>query len=333
MNTGRIERLLRLIQTLQSGGARSADDLATAVGISRRTFFRDIAVLERAGVPVRYDHAIHRYSFEQSALLPPVTFSHSEALAMLLLTRHSFNHPCFSELDSASSAALKLEAMLPAAIRDHLEPFLNDVDFRFPVLSAGATLRSTLPVLQSAMSRHKKVQVEYDSLYDEKVIDVTLHPYRLACIHRGWYLIAYTEQFDEVRTYKMQRVLSLKLLADVFEPDPTFSLDDYFGNAWMMIKDEPRVHVKIKFSSKVAANVAEVIWHQTQSTTLGLDGTLIFEADVDGVREIVWWVLGYGDQALVLEPKELIALLAEHANRMYVQYCGQAARHRQRNPH
>jgi len=50
------------------------------------------------------------------------------------------------------------------------------------------------------------------------------------------------------------------------------------------------------------------------------DGSLIFEVEVDGLNEISWWVLGYGDQAQVLEPPELRDLIAEHARRMLSYY-------------
>ena len=31
----------------------------------------------------------------------------------------------------------------------------------------------------------------------------------------------------------------------------------------------------------------------------------MFEVDVNGLTEISWWILGYGDQVTVLEPPEL----------------------------
>jgi predicted DNA-binding transcriptional regulator YafY len=35
------------------------------------------------------------------------------------------------------------------------------------------------------------------------------------------------------------------------------------------------------------------------------DGSAIMEFHVDGLSEITWWVLGYGDQVRVLSPKSL----------------------------
>ena len=70
----------------------------------------------------------------------------------------------------------------------------------------------------------------------------------------------------------------------------------------------------------VAQNVAEVNWHKTQKLTFNTDGTLDFQVTVSGLNEISWWILGYGDQAEVLQPPELRRLVAGHAARMLGHY-------------
>ena len=46
----------------------------------------------------------------------------------------------------------------------------------------------------------------------------------------------------------------------------------------------------------------------------------VFEVDVDGLGEISWWILGYGDQAEVLEPAKLREMIASHAEGMLAKY-------------
>ena len=162
--------------------------------------------------------------------------------------------------------------------------------------------------------------MRYDSYADRKVIHVVLHPYRQAFIHRGWYIIDWCEPFQQVRTFKIQRIVPLSLMAETFLVDPTFSFDEYFGNAWLMIRGNDPYHVRIRFLPRVAGNVDEVIGHKTQRTTTEKDGCLLFEADVDGVDEIAGWVLGYGDQARVLDPPELRDKILGHAQGMSVYY-------------
>ena len=174
--------------------------------------------------------------------------------------------------------------------------------------------------VQDALAGKTKLEVRYDSYYEERPIDVVLHPYRLVHLRRGWYLLAHTEGIEEVRTYKLERMLRLRVLNTPYTIDPSFSLERYFGNAWVMMRGDKSYHVKVRFLSRVAGNVEEVRWHKTQVTSHEPDGSMIFEVDVDGIKEISWWVLGYGDQAQVLEPPELRELVADAATRMNAYY-------------
>ncbi len=318
----RIERLLRLIQALQTGRAKTAKDLAEEVSVSRRTVFRDLELLARSGIRYIFDRQTHRYSTNQTALLPPVTLTHAEALALLLSARYIVSHQGITDVSVAASAALKLESMLPPQVRDYCGPLLERMEIRGDPVSDAGSIVETVSILQAATLHQNKLQVAYDSYYERRVIEVTLHPYRLAYIHFGWYLIAHTEGIAQVRTYKVERILRVKVLDATYSIDPTFNLEDYFGNAWRMIRGEKRYHVKVRFLAKVAANVDEIHWHKTQRTEYEDDGSLLFEADVDGIEEISWWILGYGDKAQVLEPPELRDLVARRVRRMFEYYNG-----------
>ena len=101
-------------------------------------------------------------------------------------------------------------------------------------------------------------------------------------------------------------------------------MDRYFRNAWHLIPEKgPDHQVVVRFSKKVAQNVAEVVWHKTQRLQLNPDGTLDFHVTVSGLGEISWWVLGYGDQAEVLQPPARRSIVAGHAARLIQRYGGQ----------
>lgn len=322
VKTKRIERLLELIQVLQSGRSHTVEDLAKHVGVSRRTVFRDLELLARAGIRYAYDRETKRYSTAGTTLLPPVTLTHAEAMALLLAARHMTRRGMVPDEAAAASAGLKLESMLPPPIRDYCGPLLKRMEIRSEPASDTGSILGTVSILQTALLNQDKIRAQYDSYYEGRVIDVVLHPYRLAYLHRGWYLIAFTERVSRIQTYKVERFLRLRLLDASYSIDPTFTLDDYLGNAWLMIRGDKRYHVKVRFLKKVAANVDEIHWHKTQHTTYEEDGSMTFEADVDGIEEISWWILGYGDQSQVLEPPELRNLVAERVQSMYEYYYG-----------
>jgi len=316
----RIQRLLKLIHTLQSGRPYSVEDLAEILDVNRRTVFRDLKLLTGVGIKFSYDRPTRRYHADRENALPPVSLTYAEALSLLLTTRHVLKSTIVADRSAAVSAALKIESLLPRAMQDYCGTLLEHVEVKHGPSSDSGAVTDTFALLQASLAARRKVRVRYDSYYEGKPISEVLHPYRLAHIHAGWYLIAFAQGAGKCLTFKLERIMEIKVLEETCEIAPEFNLEDYFGNAWKMIKGERRYHVKIRFLPKVAGNVDEITWHKTQRAAFQEDGSLLFEVDVDGIEEISWWVLGYGDQAEVLEPQELRSLIGQRASRMVALY-------------
>jgi proteasome accessory factor B len=66
----------------------------------------------------------------------------------------------------------------------------------------------------------------------------------------------------------------------------------------------------------VAHNVTEVKWHRTQIVTFEYDGSATVQFRVDGLNEITWWILGYGDKVQVLAPPTLRQRIVQIAQKM-----------------
>ena len=59
---------------------------------------------------------------------------------------------------------------------------------------------------------------------------------------------------------------------------------------------------------------------QDTATRLADDGRLDFHVTVSGIKEISWWILGYGDQAEVLEPAALRQLIERRCRELVKRY-------------
>ncbi len=90
-----------------------------------------------------------------------------------------------------------------------------------------------------------------------------------------------------------------------------FSLDEYFGNAWSVYKGEQTYDVEIEFTPDAADLVTETVWHKSQQVKRQADGRVTLTFQVDGLNEIVWWVLGWSSRAKVTQPEELRKLVVE----------------------
>jgi predicted DNA-binding transcriptional regulator YafY len=128
------------------------------------------------------------------------------------------------------------------------------------------------------------------------------------------------------RTFNVARIGRIEVLPDHYRLPRGFSIERHLRNAWHLIPEPgPDSEVLVRFSPLVAKNVAEVVWHKTQRVGLNADGTLDFRVTVSGLNEISWWILGYADQAEVIEPAELRRLVAERSARAAARYVRQPA--------
>ncbi len=73
--------------------------------MSRRTIYRDLATLETAGIDVLFQPARQGYQLARDCWLQPAQLAESEALALVILTRHHCaNAPIELALDAAKRA-------------------------------------------------------------------------------------------------------------------------------------------------------------------------------------------------------------------------------------
>ena len=323
MSVSRIYRILKLITILQSGRSYSVDELAEELEVSRRTVFRDLNMLELAHIPYYFDRDRQTYRINQHFFLSPVNLSLTEALTLLLAAKRQ-NQSVLRPMASASQrAALKLESVLPQAVREYLGQVLEHVNVVHKAVARHEGLEGTFDQVLSAIGERRACRLVYLSFYDKKQIIITVEPLRLLFVGRAWYMVAWSPQHKGRRTFKLGRIKKLTVLKEQFSPRPEESVND-FGDAWAMIPEGKLYDVHLHFSPTVAGNVAEVAWHHSQRVEWREDGSLDFRARVDGLGEIMWWVLGYGDTVKVIAPDELSHQVAAMAGRVARQYEAEA---------
>ncbi|MFW5838942.1 MAG: helix-turn-helix transcriptional regulator [Planctomycetota bacterium] len=309
-----------MITLLQSGRNYSPDELASELEVSRRTVFRDLNVLEMARIPYFFDPDHNGYRINGHFFLPPINLDLPEALAVLVLTSRLRGGQKLPLLAEASRAAMKIEAALPTYVRKHVGRVIDNFAMRIgPLVEAGGD-EDIFNELANAIASKKVCRVTYQSFYERKQMKLRVHPYQLAFLHRAWYLLGYSEMHKEVRTFKLSRIDQLFVSTAGFEGGDDFQIDEHFGQAWQMIPEGQIYDVHLRFAAKVAGNVSEVLWHCTQQVQANEDGSVDYRVQVDGLGEISWWILGYGDQVEVLAPAELRSRIGETASRMAAMY-------------
>ncbi len=316
MDLTRTQRLVRIVEILQAGRKCGATTLAHEFGVSRRSIFRDMNVLRGVGLECYYDPDSESYALRKSLFLRPLDLTLDEGKALLMLTRKVVSERVLPAYRSMLSASLKIEAAVPDAVRKECGVLIENLDFEWPHVSDVGPVSDLIVRAAKSIATRRKIYIRYDTANANREVETTLRPYRVFFRRQRWYLVGHSERQREVRLFELERIVEMVESDRNFRTGGNFSLSEFFGNAWNIIRGDEAYHIEIVFGEKVAGNVEGVTWHPTQRTRRRSNGSLVFEADVDGIDEIVWWVLGYGDQAVVVQPDALRASVARQAEKM-----------------
>lgn len=107
----RTERLHRLLDLLRARRLTTADGLASALGVSKRTVYRDIRELVASGVGIRGEAGVG-YALARGTDPAPVTFTAEEATALALGARLLRSCPLDGLAERADAGLSKIEAGL-----------------------------------------------------------------------------------------------------------------------------------------------------------------------------------------------------------------------------
>lgn len=174
--------------------------------------------------------------------------------------------------------------------------------------------------VQWALLDRKQLVGKYKTPYQQSPVNLRLHPYRLCFIKQAWYLIARPDDAQEVKTYRVARFKSLRMVDAAAEIPSEFDLKTYFGDAWSVYRGDKKFDVEIEFSKEAAELATETLWHASQRVRRKKDETVHLHFRVDGLNEIVHWVLGWSNRAKVVEPVELRDLVVQHLKNAITRY-------------
>jgi len=114
----RADRLFLIIHALRGRRtALQARQLAGTLGVSLRTVYRDVADLQLSGVPIEGEAGVG-YLLRKGSDIPPLMFTADELESLVVGTRFVRAFAGQKLAESAQAALLKIEAVLPADLRD-----------------------------------------------------------------------------------------------------------------------------------------------------------------------------------------------------------------------
>lgn len=302
----RLARLLRILEHIQGRGHWTAKDLAAEEECSERTVFRALQSLELAGVPWYFDEVSKCYRVRPDYRFPSLNLTTPELVDQVTAS-------AVTMAATGSKATLATNKKLKATATEATSQLLKDAERLISVLGLQMADHGKhyemLRTVQRALLDRKQLTGKYKSPYDQKAKQLRLTPYRLCLVKQAWYLIAVAAGSTEPQTYRIARFKTLRQIDSLAKVPDLFDLKEYFGDAWTVYRGDQKYDVEIEFPKEVADLVVETIWHATQKVQRQRGGSVRLRFQVDGLEEIVHWVLAWSGGARVVKPLQLRELV------------------------
>jgi len=300
----RISRVLGVLNLIQSRGRWNAKAIAEELECSERTVYRDLEVLEFSGVPWYLDEAAQCYRVRPDFRFPTLMLTEEEVLGQAVATAIS-KAPGLNVGSGASPTTRKLAAVSNQKIQQIFADAARLIEVFDLKLADHSKHQEAIKTAQFALLQGKQVTGTYESPYEPKPVKIVLHPYRLCLIKAAWYLIAHMDDEEVPKTFRLARFRTFRSLDTPADVPDEFDLRDYFGNAWAVFRGDRSYDIEIRFNADAAKIVQETTWHHTQKAKTHKDGTVTLSFKVDGLNEIIHWILSWSGQVRVQKPDEL----------------------------
>jgi predicted DNA-binding transcriptional regulator YafY len=212
----RLTRLTAILTQLQTNKITASKKLAEKFGVSIRTIYRVIRVLEKAGVPILVEER-KGYSLMEGYRIPPVMFTENEANALITVEKLVFKNSDSSLISAYSEAISKIKAVLQYSTRNKIELLANRIVVN-PTIQI-KNKRSTLTLIQKALTDFKVLNITYISEHKNEQTERKIELFALYySLQENWTLIAYCTLRKDYRMFRLAKILKIEILDSIFKP-------------------------------------------------------------------------------------------------------------------
>lgn len=229
-------RALRTLEALQDRPGVTAGELAGLLGVSERAARRYVAILRESGFTVDSVRGPYGgYRLGRGTRLPPVTFTQSEALGLVMAVLDGRPSAADATADDPVGTALgKVLRALPGEVGRQAAAFRQQAAAtpdRWPApVDPGVTGQ-----LAAAAAEGWRVSLTYcpDSGAEW---EGQMEPWAVVVRHGRWYLLGHSLRAAAPRAYRIDRVRRVTVLPDRFDPpaglDPVVALEEHLASGW-----------------------------------------------------------------------------------------------------
>ena len=218
----RISRLTAILTQLQTKRTLTATSLSEKFGVSKRTIYRDLKALEKAGVPILTQEG-KGYTLMEGYRIPPIMLNEKQANALILAEQLVLQNKDASFVKDYSEAIDKIKSILRYTIKDKANLLANRTQYNEVINQERSS--NNLSDLQHALTNYNLVKIQYINK-EQVTTNRLIEPFALVSA-TNWYLIAWCRLRKEFRFFRLDRIQKIEVLSENFEPH-NLTLQEYF---------------------------------------------------------------------------------------------------------
>jgi proteasome accessory factor C len=307
-----LPRLLALVPWLLAHPDSRIADVAARFGVSEQQITADLKLIWMCGLPghgpgdlidVVWDG--DRVSLSNAdTIARPLRLTLDEALALVAALRALLGTPGLVDTTAADAALAKLEAAAGAAVG-------ADVG----VAADTSVDAAAVATVTEALALGRRVHLRYWVPARDEATERDVDPIRMFTGDGGTYLVGWCRAVEDVRTFRLDRVLAATLL-DVPADVPAEARERALTAAvFTPSADDPLVTLELDPGARWVAD-----YHPCEQVTERGDGGLVVRLRA---RDEAWLVrlgLGLAGTGRVVDPPELAAAVQEAARAARANY-------------
>jgi predicted DNA-binding transcriptional regulator YafY len=313
-------KIIRLMESHKYG--ISGNELAVELDTPLRTIYRDLEAIQEAGFPLYTDkdgkNSVWKMvdAFRKDFPIP-MTGTELMALHMSRDILSVFQGTIFH--DSIETLFQKVKAALLPETITFLDKVAGSLKIDFGPTKNFSGFNEIVKELSDATTSRKRVEIMYQAVSTGKLTKRKVDPYQVWVMNGSFYLIAFCNVRNAIRTFAMDRIKSYAVIDESFEMSEDFKLEDYLQTAFRVMRGKPE-KVTFRLAPGAAHVVRERIWHPTQELREIDGGGVEISVEVPINYEITSWIMGFGSAAKVIKPESLRKHIMEEYVKAAEQY-------------
>jgi predicted DNA-binding transcriptional regulator YafY len=303
--TDRLSRLLAMVPYLLARQGIPLREAARQFGITERQLVKDLELLFVCGTPGHMPDDLieaewdtgHVYLGNADAIARPLRLGVDEALALIVGLRTLAEVPGLHDRDALDRTLAKLEAAAGEAALASAQVSV-EVEGEADVL---ATARE-------ALGANRRVHLRYFVPTRDETTERDVDPMRVLLVDGRWYLEGWCHRAEAVRLFRLDRVVTIDLLAAAAELPPQAVARDLDEGLFVPSPDDTVVTLELDPPAHWVADYYPL--EEVQELDGGRLLVRLRAADDRWLRTLALRLAG---SARVLEPQELAEKVRESA--------------------